>query len=74
MVLSTTGNQENLILFLTVLLSREGNTPDWALDLWHPWEKVQLMDFFDKREELKKDFHQYYEDSLAKKYQEPAKA
>ena len=19
---------------------REGNTPDWALDMWHPWEKV----------------------------------
>ena len=23
---------------------REGNTPDWALDLWHPWEKVSRQD------------------------------
>ena len=22
---------------------REGNTPDWALDMWHPWEKVSPL-------------------------------
>ena len=24
---------------------REGNTPDWALDMWHPWEKVSIVNF-----------------------------
>ena len=55
-------------------LTREGNTPDWAFDSWHPWEKVQYMDFFEKREELKADFSKYYEDSLTKKYQDPTSA
>ena len=27
------------------------------------------MDFFDKRQQLKKDFNEYYEKSLTKKYQ-----
>ena len=52
-------------------LTRECNVPDWSFDSWHPWEKVQYMDFFDTREGLKADFHKYYEDSLTKKYQEP---
>ena len=34
-----------------------------------PIFKVQTMDFFDKRQQLKKDFNEYYEKSLTKKYQ-----
>ena len=32
-------------LMATLLMChlREGNTPDWALDLWHPWEKVTCV-------------------------------
>jgi len=30
------------------------------------------MDFFDKRQQLKKDFNEYYEKSLTKKYQPEA--
>jgi NADH dehydrogenase (ubiquinone) 1 beta subcomplex subunit 9 len=51
-----------------IVYQREGNTPDWALDMWHPWEKVQLMDFFDNREKLKAEFGEYYEKSLKKKW------
>jgi hypothetical protein len=36
--------------------------------MWHPWEKVQLMDFFDNREKLKAEFGEYYEKSLKKKW------
>ena len=52
-----------------ICIFREGNTPDWALDLWHPWEKVQTLDFFEKRQKLKEEFNEYYEKSLTKKYQ-----
>merc|ERR1711941_162952 len=51
-----------------IVYQREGNTPDWAFDMWHPWEKVQLMDFFDNREKLKAEFGEYYEKSLKKKW------
>lgn len=53
-----------------ICYNREHDTPDWLMDSWHPWEKVQTLDFFDKREKLKEDFNDYYEKSLAKKYQE----
>merc|ERR1711890_45161 len=57
-----------------IVYNREGNHPDWLFDQYHPWEKVQMMDVFEKREQLKKDFHDYYENSLAKKYQPEAPA
>ena len=63
--------KDKLDVCLDCSLSRECNVPDWSFDSWHPWEKVQYMDFFEKREGLKADFHKYYEDSLTKKYQEP---
>merc|ERR1711976_871152 len=66
-----------------IVYNRESVAPDWVFDYWHPWEKVfasmvmfyspifkvQTMDFFDKRQQLKKDFNEYYEKSLTKKYQ-----
>ena len=66
--------KDKLDLSLDCSLPRECNVPDWSFDSWHPWEKVQYMDFFEKREGLKADFHKYYEDSLTKKYQEPTPA
>jgi len=41
---------------------------DWLFDLYHPWEKVQLRDFFATRDELRKEYEQYFEASLTKKY------
>ena len=52
-----------------ICYNRECVSADWVLDYWHPWEKVQYMDYFDKREAMKKDFVQYYEKSISKKYQ-----
>ena len=31
--------------------------------------QVQTMDFFDRRQQLKQEFNEYYEKSLTKKYQ-----
>jgi NADH dehydrogenase (ubiquinone) 1 beta subcomplex subunit 9 len=52
-----------------IVYHRSASPPDWALDQWHPWEKVQVMDIFNNREKLKAEFNEYYEKSLAKKYQ-----
>jgi len=41
---------------------------DWLFDLYHPWEKVQLRDFFATREEMRKEYEEYFEASLTKKY------
>ena len=57
-----------------ICYNREAIAPDWVLDQWHPWEKVQMMDYFGKREELKEEFNEYYEKSLTKKYQPEAPA
>ena len=52
-----------------IVYAREAVAPDWVFDQWHPWEKVQTLDFFEKRQQLKADFNEYYEKSLTKKYQ-----
>ena len=52
-----------------IVYSREAVAPDWVMDQWHPWEKVQTLDVCQKREQLKKEFNEYYEKSLTKKYQ-----
>jgi len=52
-----------------IVFDREHKAPDWVFDQWHPWEKVQTMDFFDRRQQLKQEFNEYYEKSLTKKYQ-----
>ena len=57
-----------------ICYNREAISPDWVLDQWHPWEKVQMMDYFEKREKLKEEFNEYYEKSLTKKYQPEAPA
>ena len=33
----------NLSIYNWITKLREGNTPDWALDMWHPWEKVSSL-------------------------------
>jgi len=55
-----------------IVYDREAVAPDWVFDQWHPWEKVQTMDFFDNRQKLKQEFNEYYEKSLVKKYQPEA--
>ena len=57
-----------------ICYNREAVAPDWVLDQWHPWEKVQMLDYFEKREKLKDEFNEYYEKSLTKKYQPEAPA
>ena len=57
-----------------IIYSREAVAPDWVFDQWHPWEKVQTLDFFEKRQKLKEEFNEYYEKSLTKKYQEETPA
>jgi len=57
-----------------IIYDREAVSPDWVFDQWHPWEKVQCMDFFDNRQKLKEEFNEYYEKSLTKKYQPEAPA
>jgi len=52
-----------------IVYNRECATPDWLFDQWHPWEKVQYMDFFENRQKLKSEFQEYYDNSLTKKYQ-----
>nr|XP_022904960.1 NADH dehydrogenase [ubiquinone] 1 beta subcomplex subunit 9-like [Onthophagus taurus] len=34
---------------------REVQTPDWAIDHWHPLEKMQYPEYFKRREEMKRD-------------------
>merc|ERR1712243_114493 len=31
-----------------ICYNREAISPDWVIDQWHPWEKVQTLDFFEK--------------------------
>ena len=57
-----------------IIYNREAVAPDWVFDQWHPWEKVQTLDFFEKRQKLKEEFNEYYEKSLTKKYQQETPA
>uniref|UniRef100_C1BNZ1 NADH dehydrogenase [ubiquinone] 1 beta subcomplex subunit 9 n=1 Tax=Caligus rogercresseyi TaxID=217165 RepID=C1BNZ1_CALRO len=47
---------------------REVESPDHLLDLWHPWEKANFMDYFEKRENMKKGYENYYETVISKKF------
>jgi len=51
-----------------ITYNRAGNAPDWVMDQWHPWEKVQLMDFFDNRAKIQAEFGEYFEKSLKTKW------
>ncbi|XP_023332794.1 NADH dehydrogenase [ubiquinone] 1 beta subcomplex subunit 9 [Eurytemora carolleeae] len=48
---------------------REHTHLDYLFDQYHPWEKVMMRDFFERRETLKKEYEEYFEKSLTKKYQ-----
>jgi len=39
------------------------------MDAWHPWEKAPYIDYFTKREQMKKDMETYHDDSMMKKGQ-----
>ncbi len=43
-----------------VAYGREPGAPDWVMDLWHPMEKAQFPDYFTKRNELKKNYIDWY--------------
>jgi len=55
-----------------ICYNRECVAPDWVVDYWHPWERVQYLDYFKKREEMKVEYGDYYEKSITKKYQPEA--
>jgi NADH dehydrogenase (ubiquinone) 1 beta subcomplex subunit 9 len=51
-----------------IIYSRENHYRDSLLDHWHPWEKANYIDYFNKREEMKKDMAAYWKESLSKKF------
>nr|KAG5707157.1 hypothetical protein BaRGS_017841 [Batillaria attramentaria] len=42
------------------------HTPDWLLDIWHPYEKAQYPEYFAKRELRKKEFIERWEKKYGK--------
>lgn len=44
-----------------IMFEREHIHPDNMLDLWHPLEKAQYPYYFERREQLKKEFIQTWE-------------
>ena len=42
---------------------------DVILDYWHPWEKAKYIDYFETREKRKKEYPDYYNNSIVKKCQ-----
>ncbi|KAK7497735.1 hypothetical protein BaRGS_00011130 [Batillaria attramentaria] len=49
-----------------VAYAREPHTPDWLLDIWHPYEKAQYPEYFAKRELRKKEFIERWEKKYGK--------
>uniref|UniRef100_A0A8D9BU76 NADH dehydrogenase [ubiquinone] 1 beta subcomplex subunit 9 n=1 Tax=Cacopsylla melanoneura TaxID=428564 RepID=A0A8D9BU76_9HEMI len=49
-----------------VAYQREGVTPDWVLDYWHPLERAQYPDYFNRREQRKKEFLVWWEKQYGK--------
>merc|ERR1711997_327331 len=52
-----------------IIYHREPHIRDLMVDHWHPWEKANYIDYFTKREELKKEMVDYWKESLSKKFQ-----
>ncbi len=50
-----------------IIWQRQAVPPDSILDSWHPWERVQYMDYFNRREERKLEYEKYYHQSFVKK-------
>lgn len=40
--------------------NREGHTPDWVLDYWHPLEKAMYPKYFARREQMKDEYEEWY--------------
>merc|ERR1712228_479741 len=51
-----------------IIYNREPHYRDDMIDHWHPWEKANYIDYFDKREEMKKEMNAYWKESLSKKF------
>jgi len=47
---------------------RDYTTHDIMFDSYHPWERAQMMEFYDNREKLKAEYDDYFKNSLSKKY------
>merc|ERR1711976_568814 len=48
---------------------------DAVLDYWHPWERAQYMSYFEKRDQLKEEYNDYYKNVICKKLEsKPAAA
>merc|ERR1712110_275585 len=51
-----------------IVYNRQPEHRDTMVDHWHPWEKANYIDYFNKREELKKEMAAYWKESLSKKF------
>merc|ERR1712020_17666 len=52
-----------------IIYDRRMDMVDDLMDNWHPWEKANYMDYFEKRKKLKEEIYTYWDQSLSKKYQ-----
>lgn len=50
---------------------REVVPPDWVLDYWHPLEKAQYPEYFQRREQRKKEFIAFWEKMYGKSTYKP---
>lgn len=44
-----------------VAFGRDVIPPDWLLDYWHPMEKAQYPDYFERREKRKQQYVEWWQ-------------
>ncbi|XP_026482042.1 NADH dehydrogenase [ubiquinone] 1 beta subcomplex subunit 9 [Ctenocephalides felis] len=55
-----------------VAYGRDVIPPDWVMDYWHPLEKAQYPKYFEKREQMKKEYIEFYEKQYGKPTEAPS--
>ena len=50
-----------------ITYNRKVDPTDSLLDLWHPWEKAEYIDYFNDREKMKEEYCAYYDSVIVKK-------
>lgn len=54
-----------------VAFERDLKSPDWVLDYWSEEEKARYPEYFAKREQLKKEYVEYWEKKFGTKPENP---